>query len=73
MDKMSVLLPILLTLLHSEWPKLHRVLAILNAIELRCFLDVIKQEILMARCCGSYVLNPSKDYQFGTVLQKLLQ
>ena len=26
---------LLLTLLHSEWPKLHRVLAILNAIGLK--------------------------------------
>ena len=29
-----------LTLLHSEWPKLHRVLAILSAIELRRIKDL---------------------------------
>ena len=30
-----------LTLLHSEWPKFHRVLAVLNAIGLIIFLDLM--------------------------------
>ena len=32
-----------LTLLHSEWPKLHRVLAILSAIGLRKIINVYRQ------------------------------
>ena len=35
----------ILTLLHSEWPKLHRVLAILRAIGLRATLLITKKQV----------------------------
>ena len=35
-----------LTLLHSEWPKLHRVLAVLSAIELKEFTPLTSRVLL---------------------------
>ena len=57
-----------LTLLHSEWPKLHRVLAILSAIGLRgvwpiCFITFY---VLWRNICLSYANNvdPGQKPQF---------
>ena len=35
-----------LTLLHSEWPKLYGVLAVLSAIGLRC-MDILSEEAIL--------------------------
>ena len=46
----------LFTLLHSEWPKLYRVLTVLSAIRLR--VDLISKRLLC--CCCVVVLRPGK-------------
>ena len=51
------LLPLSLALMHSEWPKLNRVLAVLNAIWLRPIWSFVKEQGLWERVWGSGILN----------------